>query len=165
MPFYHQEQINTLAAKIRNVRFGMFTTSDDQNVLSSRPLAIQPIDNEGNMWFFTADDADFTLALERHPGVNISFCHPGENLYLSVSGQAALLKDGVKARELWRPAMRSSFPRGLDDPHLALIRVRIQTAEYWDAGASKMKMLLHLAKAAIGGRAPQPTGPHTTICL
>ncbi|WP_332853799.1 pyridoxamine 5'-phosphate oxidase family protein [Duganella sp. S19_KUP01_CR8] len=165
MPFYNQEQIATLAAKIKNVRFGMFTTCDDENALSSRPLAMQQIDNEGNLWFFTADDADFITALQRHPGVNVSFCNPAENLYLSVCGQASLLKDGAKARELWRPMLRSAFPGGLDDPHLALIRVHIQTAEYWDASASKMKQLFQLAKAAIGGRTPLQTGPHTTICL
>lgn len=165
MPLYNQEQINTLAAKIKGVRFGMFTTCDDAHVLSSRPLAVQQLDNEGNLWFFTADDADFTIAMQQHPGVNISFCNPAENLYLSVFGQASLLKDRAKARELWRPMTRSWFPGGLDDPHLALIRVHIQTAEYWDAGASKMKQLFELAKATIGGRTPQQTGPHTTICL
>ncbi len=165
MPLYSQDQINTIAAKIKNVRFGMFTTLDRENVLTSRPLTTQHIDNEGNMWFFTSDEAAFTHDLEQHPQVNVSFSNPDEQLYLSVTGQAYLLKDRAKARELWTPKVKTWFPGGLDDPHLALIRVRIHSAEYWDASTSKMKQLVQLAKSALTGRAPVDMGKHTTICL
>ncbi|NYE58876.1 general stress protein 26 [Duganella sp. 1224] len=165
MPLYSQDQINTIAAKIKDVRFGMFTTVDGDNVLTSRPLTTQQIDNEGNMWFFTSDEAAFTHDLAAHPEVNVSFSNPEEQMYLSVTGQAYLLKDRAKARELWSPLVRAWFPGGLDDPHLAMIRVRIQSAEYWDASASKMKQLVQLAKSALTGRAPVDMGKHTTICL
>jgi general stress protein 26 len=165
MPLYTQDQIHAIAAKIRNVRFGMFTTADSSNVLSSRPLTTQQIDNEGNMWFFTSDEADFTHDLAQHPQVNVSFSNPDEHLYLSVTGQAYLLKDRAKARELWNPQVRAWYQGGLDDPHLALIRVKIQTAEYWDANSSKMKQLVQLARTAMTGRAPVGMGKHTTICL
>lgn len=165
MPLYSQEQINTIAAKIKDVRYGMFTTIDDDNGLSSRPLTAQQIDNEGNMWFLTSDEAPFTRDLTLHPEVNVSFSNPDEHLYLSVTGQAYLLKDRAKARELWNPMARTWFPGGLDDPHLALIRVRIQTAECWDARTSKMKQLIQLAKGALTGRAAIDMGRHTTICL
>lgn len=165
MPLYSQEQINTIAAKIKHVRFGMFTTSDHNQVLSSRPLTVQQIDGEGNMWFFTSDEADFTDHLALQPEVNVSFFSPDEHLYLSVTGQAYLVKDRAKARELWSPLVRAWYPGGLDDPHLVLIRVRIRTAEYWDASASKMKQLVQLARTAVTGRAPVAMGKHTTICL
>lgn len=165
MPLYSQEQINTIAAKIKHVRFGMFTTIDHGQVLTSRPLTVQQIDGEGNMWFFTSDEAEFTEDLALHPEVNVSFSNPDEQLYLSVTGQAYLVKDRAKARELWNPQVRAWYPGGLDDPHLALIRVRIHTAEYWDASTSKMKQLVQLARSAVTGRAPVAMGRHTTICL
>lgn len=165
MALYSQDQINTIAAKIKDVRFGMFTTLGGDKALSSRPLASLQIDNEGNMWFFASDEAAFTQELPQHPDVNISFANPERNLYLSVSGRAHLLRDRAKARELWSPLVRGMLPGGLDDPHLVLIRVRIQSAEYWDAGTGNMKQLFHFAKAAISGRAAIDTGKHTTICL
>ncbi|MET0321051.1 MAG: pyridoxamine 5'-phosphate oxidase family protein [Duganella sp.] len=165
MPLYSQDQIQTIAAKIKDVRFGMFTTYDAEHLLTSRPLTTQQIDNEGNLWFFASDEAAFTLDLPQHPDVNISFSDPERQLYLSVSGHAYLLKDKAKARELWTPAARSWFPKGVDDPHLSLIRVRIQSAEYWDAGASKMKQLVQKARTAITGRSPIHMGQATTICL
>ncbi|SDF38989.1 MULTISPECIES: pyridoxamine 5'-phosphate oxidase family protein [unclassified Duganella] len=165
MPLYSQDQINTIAAKIKHIRFGMFTTMDHANVLSSRPLTVQQIDGEGNMWFFSSDEADYTQELTLHPEVNVSFSSPDEHLYLSVTGQAFLVRDRAKARELWNPLVRAWYPGGLDDPHLTLIRVRIQTAEYWDASTSKMKQLVQLARTAVTGRAPVGMGKHTTICL
>lgn len=165
MALYNQEQINTIASKIKDVPFGMFTTADQTNVLTSRPLTSQQIDVEGNMWFFTSDEAPFTHDLDQHPAVNISFSRPEQNLYLSISGQAELVKDPRKARELWNPLVKAWFPGGVDDPHLAMIRLRIQTAEYWDAGTSKMKQLFAMAKAAITGERPTSVGEHTTICL
>jgi general stress protein 26 len=165
MALYNQEQIQTIASKIKDVPFGMFTTVDQSDVMSSRPLTTQQIDSEGNMWFFTSDEAAFTHDLEQHPTVNISFSRPEQSLYLSISGQAVLVKDPRKARELWTPLVKAWFPGGVDDPHLAMIRLKIQTAEYWDAGTSKMKQLLALAKAAITGERPAGVGEHTTICL
>ena len=165
MPLYSKEQIDTIATKIKDVRFGMFTTTDADNMLTSRPLTSQQIDNEGNMWFFTSDEAGFTHDLEHHPEVNVSFSNPDQQLYLSVCGRAYLLKDRAKARELWNPELNAWYRGGLDDPHLVMIRVKIQSAEYWDAGASKMKQLFQVAKAAMTGRARMPMGEHVTICL
>ncbi|TYQ13682.1 UNVERIFIED_ORG: general stress protein 26 [Zoogloea ramigera] len=165
MPLYSQDQIQTIADKIKDVRFGMFTTCDADQMLTSRPLTTQQIDNEGNLWFFTSDEAAFTLDLPTHPDINISFSDPERQLYLSISGQAFLVKDQAKARELWTPAARSWFPKGVEDPHLTLIRVRIQSAEYWDAGSSKMKQLVQFAKTALTGRSAIHMGRSTTICL
>jgi len=165
MTLYSQDQIHAIAAKIKDVRYGMFTTVDDDHVPTSRPLTNRQVDNEGNLWFFTSDEAPFTQDLAQHPDVNVSFSSPEDNLYLSVTGQAYLLKDRAKARELWTPAAKAWFPGGLDDPHLAMIRVRIQTAEYWDARTNKMTQLMARARAALTGRYPTDIGRHTTICL
>lgn len=165
MPLYSQEQINTIAAKIKDVRFGMFTTVDAGHVLTSRPLTTQQIDNEGNLWFFTSDEAPFMHELPQHSQVNISYSAPERNLYLSIAGRAYVIKDRAKARELWTAAARTWFPKGVDDPQLSLIRVRIESAEYWDAGSTKMKQLVRIATSALTGRAPVGAARHTTICL
>ncbi|MFA9217139.1 MAG: pyridoxamine 5'-phosphate oxidase family protein [Sphingomonadaceae bacterium] len=165
MALYNQEQIHVIASKIKEVQFGMLTTVDANNRMSSRPLTSQQVDDEGNMWFFASDEAAFTHDLERHPAVNISFARPDHHLYLSVSGHATLLRDRHKAQELWNPLVKIWYVGGIDDPHLVLIRVKIHSAEYWDASSSKMKQLLAIAKAAITGERPGPVGEHTTICL
>lgn len=165
MTLYNQDQIQAIASRIKGIPFGMFTTIDDASVLSSRPLTTQELDKEGNLWFFTTDDAQFVHEMERHPTVNVSYSDTGHDLYVSITGEAHLVKDRDRARVLWKPAFRAWFPRGLDDPHLALIRLHIQTAEYWDANTRGMKQLLTMAKTALTGRRPNGMGEHTTICL
>ena len=165
MALYNTDQLATIAAKIQHVKFGMFTTLDDHQQLSSRPLTQQQIDADGQMWFFVSNQAEFTQDLATHPAVNVSFADTGDSLYVSVAGQAELLHDRQRAAELWNPLLKAWFPAGLDDPHLALIKVRIQSAEYWDAGSSKMKQFFEIAKAAITGDAPRDLGEHGAVHL
>ena len=51
--------------------------------------------------------------------------------------------------------MAAWFPEGVDDPHLALVKVTIEAAEYWDAELGKMRQLLKMARAAITGHPPK----------
>jgi general stress protein 26 len=164
MPLYSQEQIHMLAARIKDMRYGMLTTMDDARHLSSRPLRAQQLDDEGNLWFLASDEAGFTHDLQRHPQVNVCFASPDQQHYLSVSGQAYLLKDRARARQLWSSAA-CAWLNGLDDPHLTLIRLKIHTAECWDARTSRMRTLAQLAGSAITRRVRFPPGRHTTICL
>ena len=74
-------------------------------------------------------------------------------------------KDRAKAEELWNPMVKAWFPGGLDDPHLALIKVTIQSAEYWDSDASKMRQFFEMAKAAFTGDKPKELGEHGKVEL
>lgn len=163
MSRYTKEQLDTIAAKIKDVKFGMFTTVDANRTLSSRPLTQQQVDADGQMWFFTSDESEFTRELLGNPQVNVSFADVGDSLYVSVSGSAVLLKDRAKAEELWNPLVKAWFPKGLDDPHLSLIKVDIQSAEYWDSDASKMRQFFEMAKAAITGEPAKDLGEHVKL--
>lgn len=165
MALYNSDQLATIANKIRHVKFGMFTTLDDHYKMSSRPLTQQQIDDDGQMWFFASTEAEFTKELANHPSVNVSFADTQDSLYVSVSGQAELLQDRQRAAELWNPLLKAWFPGGLDDPHLALIKVQIQSAEYWDSGSSKMKQFFEIAKAAITGEPPHDIGERGAVQL
>lgn len=165
MSEYNQEHLHALAAKIKHIDFGMFTTSDAGRVLTSRPLTQQQVDDQGQMWFFTTDEAAFVADLPNNPQVNVSFSDISDSLYVSVTGWAEVLRDRAKAEELWNPLVKAWFPGGLDDPHLALIKVKIQSAEYWDSHSSKMTQLFHMAKAAFTGERPRDMGEHTKVVL
>ncbi|MDN2708880.1 pyridoxamine 5'-phosphate oxidase family protein [Janthinobacterium sp. SUN118] len=165
MPQYSSEQLASIADKIKSVKFGMLTTSDDTRTLTSRPLTQQQVDGEGRIWFFVSDEAAYTRDLLNNPQVNVSFVDTGDSLYVSVCGHAELLKDRAKAEELWSPLVKAWFPGGLDDPKLSLIKVTIQSAEYWDSSASKMTQFFEMAKAAITGETPKDLGEHGRIDL
>jgi len=99
------------------------------------------VENEGELWFFTTDESGTAHDLAEEHAVNISYSEPERDHYVSVSGQATVVMDQAKARHLWAEELARYFPKGLHEPHLALLRVRIEFAEYWDASASKMRPL------------------------
>ena len=56
---------------------------------------------------------------------------------------------------LWRETWKTWFPKGQDDPDLALLRVTGDQGEYWDnSGASGIKYLIEAGKAYLNGKRP-----------
>jgi len=165
MAHYQSDQLTVLAGKIKDVKYGMFTTVDSAHVMTSRPLTSQQVDAQGQMWFFVSDEATYLNDLLTQPQVNVSFADTSANLYVSVSGRASTVRDRAKAEELWNPMTKAFFPAGLDDPHLLLLKVDIDVAEYWDTPAGKMVQMFEIAKAALTGTPPKNLAEHGEIRL
>jgi general stress protein 26 len=134
-----------LAEKIKGIRIAMMTTLE-HGILRSRPMATQEMEFDGDLWFFTQADAAKVGEIEQHQQVNISYAKPDDNLFVSVSGTAELVHDQKKMKELWKPYYKAWFPKGLDDPGLALLKVHVESAEYWDAPSGKTGLLYAITK-------------------
>ena len=163
MTIFTKDELDDLSKRIKDVKFGMFTTSDAEGQMTSRPMTSQQLDDDGAMWFFVSDQEEFTGHLLNNPSVNVSFADVDDHLYVSVSGHAELTRDRARMEELWKPSVKAWFPEGLDDPHLALIKVQVRSAEYWDTGNSKMVTLFALAKSVITGKKPTDIGEHKQL--
>lgn len=155
--------IKDLRAKISSIRFGMFTTLNDDQSLSSRPMTQQALEDSGILWFFISDASQLAADINRHPKINVTFSNPSDSIYVAVSGHAEVIKFKEKAAELWSPAVAAWFPEGLDDPHLSLIKLSIYNAEYWDSHTNKMLKIFSIAKAVIVGEPPTGIGEHQKI--
>lgn len=142
--------VNKLGELIKNIKVAMLVTSDGRNGLHGRPMMTQEAEFDGTLWFFTAADAPKDDEIRRHSDVQVSYMNPEKNTYVSVTGTASVVQDVEKARELWRPDMKAWFPEGPEDSNLALLRVDVKEAEYWDAPSRAMVVLISMAKAAIG---------------
>lgn len=165
MSLYTQDQIRRIASKISGIPFGMLATRDSAGGLRSRPLDLLRIDEEGNLWLLASDDADFLDELADHPEVNVSCADPGHKRYLSLSGEMRALRDARKAGEFWHPLLRARFPGGPADHHLLLLRLRIRSAEYWDAPSNRAAQLMAIARGVLGGEGLHDVGAHHMICL
>ena len=84
--------------------------------------------------------------------MNLSHSKPDDQRYVSVSGTASTVRDQAKMKELWSPLHKAWFPKGLDDPNIALLRVDVDRAEYWDAPSSAAVRLFGFAKAVLTGK-------------
>jgi general stress protein 26 len=160
---YRQQQLSKLGELIKGIRIAMLTTVDEDNSLRSRPMAAPQMVFEGELWFFTGADTPKVEESQQHRQVNVSFADPEHQDYVSVSGTASLVRDRRKLEELWSPWFRTWFPQGLDDPNLALLKVEVEKAEYWDAPSSTMVQLYGVVKASLTGKAPQ--GEHAKLLV
>ena len=156
------EDLRRLGELIKGVRIAMLTTAEKDGSLRSRPMATQEVEFDGDLWFFTEAGSGKVDEVLGNRHVNVSYVSPEDQRYVSVTGTAQLIYDREKARRLWSPTYRIWFPRGLDDPDLALLKVRVERAEYWDAPSSKMVMLAGLVKSIVTGERYQ-AGEHGQI--
>ena len=145
------ENIQKLAKLIHGIRVAMLTTVAGDGSLRSRPMATQDTDFDGTLWFFTLADAPKVGEVERREQVNVSYADPDTQRYVSVSGTAHLVRDRRQLEALWKPILKAWFPKGLDDPEIALLRVDVERAEYWDAPSGKLVQLVGLVKALVTG--------------
>lgn len=85
------------------------------------------------------------------PKVNASFSDPHAQQYASLSGRAEVVSDRAKIRELWQPHLNAWFPDGVDTPDIALLKVSVERAEYWDGSQSMVAHAVSLISALVAG--------------
>ena len=151
-PTTRKEQIEKLRALVKDIDFCMLTTADQDGTLHSRPMSTQQAEFDGDLWFFTEANSAKVGEVQRDQHVNVSYSDPDKNCYVSVSGIAQVMRDQAKIKELWSPVLRAWFPKGPDDPNLALLKVTVNQAEYWDDTSSSMVQFFKMVKAAVTGK-------------
>ena len=135
---------------VRDIDIAMITTVTPDGALRSRPMVTREFTDDGEVWFFTADDSSKAGDLQAEHAVNIAYADGKKHRFVSITGSAEMVHDRERARALWNSSVKPWFPGGLDDPHLALLRVRIETAEFWDTSTNRMVQFFHPTKHASG---------------
>ena len=162
----NETQDNSLAKLkelFEGIDFTMLTTFTNGR-LHSRPMSTQELDENGHLWFFSAENTRKIEEIEADNRVNAAYSDPSGNRYVSVYGRADVVKDKAKIEELWNPILKAWFPEGRDDPTPCLLRIKIEEAEYWDAPSSKVVQIAGFIKALVTGT-EATYGDHATIKL
>ncbi len=132
------DAISKLNQLIQGIPTAVLTTVRPDSSLHSRPMAAQPIDDSGAFWFLTSSNTEKVEAVRTIQRVNLAFTDHARNLYVSVSGFCELVRNGGKAKQLWKPEYKVWLLAGLDDPNLILLRIVVYQAEYWDPSQGRM---------------------------
>lgn len=146
-----EQSIKKLKEMLEGIDFCMLTTLSGGH-LRSRPMSTQQFEFDGDLWFFTSDQTHKVEEIEKDDRVNVAYAKPDDNVYVSVSGRASIVKDRQKIEELWSPILKAWFPDGLDDPTLCLLKVAVEEAEYWDSPNSKLVQIVGFVKALVTGQ-------------
>jgi general stress protein 26 len=136
---------------VRDIKFAMLTTEQQDGFLRSRPMVTQEADEDGTLWFFTGQSTPKVYEIRHHQQVNVAYSAPDDHRYISVSGIAETVRDQARVRELWNPLYRAYFPKGVDDPDLVLLKITVQEVEYWESSSSRMVRMAGWVKALVTG--------------
>ncbi|MDQ6808695.1 MAG: pyridoxamine 5'-phosphate oxidase family protein [Verrucomicrobiota bacterium] len=104
-------------------------TSDSRG---TRPMSVQQVDDQANIWFLSADDSHKNAEIERDSSVQLYFQGSKHSDFLTLSGRASISRDKAKIEELWEPIIKTWFTEGVDDPRITVIKVTPTSGYYWD---------------------------------
>lgn len=147
-----REGISKLKDLAEGIGVCMFCTELTQLPISTRPMAVQEVDEYGNLWFISSSDSNKNFEIKEDNRVQLFFAKVSESTYLSVYGTATIYRDREKIEELWQPIAKAWFEEGSEDPKVTVIRVAASDAYYWDTKDGKLISLVKMAAAVIIGK-------------
>ncbi len=143
------EGTQKVAELVKDARIAMLTTVDADGRLVSRPMGLQEVEFDGDLWFFADDRSDTVSEVVANPAVNVSFSS-GDS-WVSVTGEAEVVRDRARFEELWNSFVEAWFPDGPGTPGVVLLRIRTHAAQYWDSPGGKAVQLYSMVKSKIAG--------------
>ena len=120
--------------------------------ITTRPMAVQKMDEAGNFWFLSANDSNKNQDIMRDPNVQLLFQGSAHSDFLSVYGVASISTDKELIKELWEPIIKTWFTEGVDDPRITVIKVETKEGYYWDNKHGNAIALVKMAAGAIMGK-------------
>jgi len=140
------------------------THAGDGGGLRTRPMWVRRREGDAeHLYCFTREDTGKIAELQLDQSVNLSFADKRAQEFVSVTGKADISRDPDLIHDLWDEAMLPWFSDGPDDPRIAVIRVRIDYGEYWDAPAASMITAYGWAKAKLASADVQDPGDNAKI--
>jgi general stress protein 26 len=123
----------------------------------SEPLTAQlDKDQVDTLFFFVGKDN----RLAGGGRVMAQYVSKAHDFFACMDGQARVDNDPALIDKLWNTQVEAWFPGGREDPHLALLRVDIDSAELWENDVS----LSGRVKMLFGGTIkPSESGSHAKV--
>ena len=159
-PAMSTSDIDHLVELTRDSRFVMLTTVDYGGTLVSRPMARQDVDLSTELWFIATRDSRKVGHIQANSTVSVTVS--SATSWVSLAGKAEVVDDTEQLRELWSTFAEAWIPEGPEDPNAILIRVDVESAEYWDNPGGRVATVISLVKSKITGQ-PYDGGDHAKI--
>ena len=138
------DEIKTIVKKAQTCFFCTAVSSSGSK--GARPMSVQQVDDEGNLWFLSADDSHKNLELAVDDSVKLYFQGSAHSDFLLLNGYATVSRDKAKIKKLWEFVVKTWFTEGMDDPRITVIKVTPTDGYYWDTKHGNMiagiKMLI-----------------------
>ncbi|MNL19078.1 hypothetical protein D3C87_1402580 [compost metagenome] len=97
-----------------------------------RPMTIQQVDEDGNLWIISANDSHVNAEIALDSRVKLYFQGSKHSDYLFLTAEASIHNDKAKIKELWSPFLKVWFTEGENDPRISLLKIIPTAGYYWD---------------------------------
>ena len=126
------ESIKKVAKLMRDLDFCMMTTTSASEGMRARPMSNNgEVEFDGDVWFFTAADSRKVEDINEDPQVHLSYTDMERWLFISMVGDAAVVTDVEKKRELWVEDLERWFEDGPESEDLVLLKVTPTQVAWW----------------------------------
>jgi general stress protein 26 len=143
------EQIREVVKKSASC---FFCTAVSRGSGAARPMSVQEVDDDGNLWFLSAADSHTNLELAENPAVRLFFQGSEHADFLTLTGRATVSRDGRRIEELWEPVLKNWFTEGEDDPRITVIKVEPEGGYYWDNKHGSIVAGIKMLVGAVTGK-------------
>ena len=144
-----RKDLKTIAETIEEAGVCMITTVDHNGGLSSRPMIVQELDEEGNLWFFAHANSNLMNEIRRIPVVNVTFT-AGKEKFISALAIGYEAFDKAKMQQLWKPSFKKLFHGGSESDELTFLKLDLQEVEYWGTPHSPVFKIVDFVRNITG---------------
>ncbi len=143
-----QEAVRRIKSTVDDAPVCFFCTKINKGEsFSTRPMSVQQVDDDGNLWFLSASDSHKNAELNEDASVQLLFQGSQYSDFTTIYGHAIVSIDKEKIKELWRPLLKAWFTEGENDPRITVIKVSPGDGYYWD---TKHGQLVAMVKTSVG---------------
>lgn len=128
----------------------MFHTNLQHFPGNCRPMAVQEVDDDGNMWFVSSTESVKNADIEKDPKVTVTFQNNSKWEYVVVNGTAEILQDPALTEKYWNKFFEAWFD-GKDDPRISFIKVKCEDGHYWETQNGKFASAVKAMFSAVTG--------------
>ena len=141
------DDVKKVADLIKGQNIAMLTTIDADGTLMSRPMALQDVEFDGDLWFFAETSSRVVAQVRHERRVNVSV--GSGSTWVSLFGHAKVVDDVEKKREMWDASVEAWFPEGPESSDITLIKVDAKSAEYWNTPGGRIATAFSFVKAKV----------------
>ena len=123
--------IKKVAKMMASLDFCMLLTNGDQG-MRARPMSNNgEVEFDGDVWFFSAADSRKVDDIHWNSNVHLSYSDLERFLFISMVGDAQIVTDVAKKKELWMEELEQWFEEGPESESVVLIKVTPARVAWW----------------------------------
>lgn len=128
------------------------TQNDNSPSAGTRPMTVQEVDDNGNLWFLISNDSFTYQELQANPKVKLYFQGSAHSDFLYIEGNASMSRDKEKIEQFWSPIIKTWFTEGKDDPRITVVKIQAAHGYYWDNKHGNAIAAIKIAAGALLGK-------------